>query len=670
MAVAVSETVMSVADENLGLTGGASRARAGRIQPTACAAKIAEARSRWRRLRRFLAVSLLAAWTATAMTVAVLLDSWWRGGHLARAALLLALAASIAWVIRRTVLPLWGRLSFDQAAVLLERTHPSLSGRLVTAVQLAEPSRRAGSGASTDLYEFVCAAAESEADRIDLAKVVPANPSIRRSAAAWALVAALLIVSGFNRASTSIGIGRLLLPWQEINWPKRTRIEVTGANQGKPIRVVRGGTLSLAGRAAGIIPSTGVLRVQSQSGVVDRAYFEMGTGGGFSVQYRPVMQDLRVSLEIGDAATPTMTIEMVPPPEITSIRAECTYPEYTQQEMHAFDDGNVQAVFGTQVKLQITTNKAIAEAKLAWDGGQSIAMTSSSESAAETAFPVQASGSYRIHLTDALGFHNADPVIYRIEMIDNQYPQFEKTVPAIDRRVTPSAVLAIEAEVTDDYGVTEVNLCYRRGNDAKPTRIDKNLLDQPGKHPLVRYQWPLESLDAKPGDTVTYWLEAHDAGEHATKHDWPISRHRKLTVMSEADLSRALGDERAQIMEKLTQLESLQAECMGAVKQIAGTANSDRAPVVQEKTRAEKWRQDRIARTTGQLADSLGHLADDYVTSRIGQEEDWQRLGQTAKRLAELGGTEMPTIVLALDEALNSLRTEAASPTQPSEERK
>ncbi len=633
--------------------------------PRLCLSRIGQVQHRWARLKRALAVSMVAVWLAGTATIAVLLDSWVRGPHWWRLLLLALLAVSILWLLRHTIAPLWKSLSPDTAALLLEKTYPDLRGKLVTAVQLAEASHRAESGASDDLYGLVRTAAETAAEQLVPSAVIPGKSIARKCAAAWVGVAIVLAVAGLNRQAASIGIRRVLLPWAQVDWPKRTHIRIAAINE----RVVRGGTLILAGQVSGAVPSGGTLRVRAGESPADRAHFEIEESGGFRVQYRPVMQDIEVWVEIGDNATSPFHVAMIPPPEIVAIRTECTFPEYTRLPPQQIEDGNVQAIFGTQLRLVVTANKAINNARLAWEDGASAKMNLAPGGAeAETAFAVKASQSYRIHLTDANDFHNPDPVIYRIEMTDNQYPQFDRLAPSIDRRVTPTAVLPISAEISDDYGAAAVTLLYRKGTATDIGRIDVPLT-KPGKRATMQYNWQLEPLGLKPGDSLTWWLEARDEGEHATQQEWPVSRQRKLKIMSEVELARALSDELEQIMDKLSQLESLQAECAEIVNRIASSEQPDESTAVQERTRAEKWRQDRLARTTGQLAESMGRVAEDYAASRIGQQDRWMRLQSTAQRLAQLGGTDMPAIVLALEDALSSLRGEKSTATQPTEPR-
>jgi hypothetical protein len=438
---------------------------------------------------------------------------------------------------------------------------------------------------------------------------------------------------------------------------------------GEPIRVVRGGTLSLGGQVEGEIPATGVLRVQAGPGIADRAYFDISADGAFVVRYRPVNVDLEVSIEIGDADPVRLDVTMVPPPEITGIAAECVYPAYTRLPPQSYPDGNVQALFGSEVRLIVGTSKPLSAATFAWtDDGTTLAMHEAGDAEWTLQFTVTESRSYRVHLTDRLGFHNADPVVYHVVMIDNQYPRLSDVTPTADKRVTPSAVLPITAKISDDFGVTDVILFYRVDEDEQARQVAIPL-DRPSKRMELGYEWSLAALNLKAEQTVTYRLEVHDAGTHAEQQDWPASRWRRLHVMTEPELARLLIEQLEQIMDQLAQLADLQSECADSVTRIARsvTDQPDRSrKTARERTQSEKWRQDWLARRAGQLANRVSDVADDYAISRIGQVARRQRLRETADGLARLSGAEMPSVVVALEEALSALRSERPT-TRPGE---
>lgn len=636
--------------------------------PPRCTSRITELQRRWSLLHRSAATTLLLACALLGGLPLIGLDWYLRGGRMARTGLLAIFIISVGFVLFRWIAPLWKRLTDDRAALLIEQQSPHLGGRLVTAVQLASPQARGRAGTSENLYNAVRASAEESAGSLDVRRILPGTLQLRRTALSLLVIALIASGAALHPATASTGVRRLFMPWSELEWPRRTRIELVPSVSG-PIRVVRGGTLVLEGRVGGLVPSTGRLWVEAGPGTVDRAYFDIQPDGAFTVRYRPVTVDLLVRVEVGDASSTRLKVEMVPPPDIAAIEAECVFPEYTRLRPAHLKDGNIQAVYGSQIKLSVTATKPLSKAAIAWEEGERIALQKTGPTAVEALFGVEASRSYRIHLTDELGFHNDDPVVYRIEMIDNTYPRIERVSPSSDKQVTPRAVLPITARITDDFGVTQVVLCCRKGEET-PREVAIPL-ERTGTQIDLRHAWPLEELALAPGTSLEYWLEARDAGEHATKSKWPSSRPRRLQIVEEAELARQLADQLEGALERLAQLEAQQTECAQAVNRLSAGSTSQPTPPaaageLAARALAEKWRQDRLARTAGQLAERLSSISEDYAISRIGDADRVRRLQIIAETMTRIAGADMPAIVLALEEAAQKLSTPQRAGTQPS----
>lgn len=627
--------------------------------PRHCLARIREVQARWTFLHRLLAVSLAVAAFVVLAALAVAVDWFVRGGPAWRGFLLvLVVVGTVAFLVRATR-GLWTRRDPDQAAVLLERHYPNLGGKLVTAVQLREsPTLHAG-GTSPGLYADVVTRAEQAAGHLKAAEVLPGKPYYRRASLAWGLVILVLLIGLLNPALAALGAARLLTPWNaSLQWPQRTAIFLAGLHGGDPIRVVRGGTFVLEGRAEGMVPGTGTLFIQRGEAVTERAGFEVAEDGAFTVRYRPVNADLTARVAIGDAQSPPVHVEMIPPPEVANVQAEIVFPEYTGLSPERRDDGNIQAPYGTEVRLRVAASKAIQAATLAWEENGLLPLRLVAEDVAEARFRVEETEAYTLHLIDRLGFENEEPVVYQIERTPNEFPRFERTFPSSNKNVSPRAVVPIQAEITDDYGVARVFLHYRRGESDQVETIPL-AVETPRQRLRVEYLWSLEELELQPGDSLTWWLEARDEGEHLEplpgESDWPMSRSYRLDVLSEPDLTRWLNDQVEQILDRLSTLEVLQGETTDAVARILADLEERPEDWLTEQTQSEKWRQDRLARNAARLADQLQTVAEDYAISRVGQPERVQRLGETADKLAQLAGATMPEIVLALDEAMTTL---------------
>lgn len=621
--------------------------------PARCQARVAGVQRRWVWFNRALGLCQLTATACLSLLIAVALDVWLRGPMIERTLLLLLTVAAVGWVLARRVWPRWASLSRDRAALLLEQIYPTLAGRLITAVQLADSIGRDPARGSVELYGLVRDTAERQAEAIDVAQVVPAKAYQRPLLMCLALIILSAVPTVLFPQAASLGLRRILLPWQELNWPLQTQIELLAVPT--PVRIVRGGTLLLKGRVTGAVPASGTLHVRTAAGAADRARFEIAGDGTFTVRFRPVNNHLLAAVEAGDAMSPWISVEMVPPPEITAIDAELIYPPYTRLPPQRRADGNIQAVFGSDVRLQVTASKPVRSATLTWEGGEAQAMVCTATDTAQVQFRVTATTAYRVHLADELGFHNEDPVLYQIEMTENEYPRVEHVKPHTDRRVAPRAVLPITVTASDDFGVTAALLCYRRGKAEDVTEVPIPL-QVSGRRIEIPYAWSLESLGLVAGDTLTWWIEIRDEGEHATQKDWPTSPARRLEILDEPSLTRWLGEQVEQIMAQLADTESLQGECTDSVTRVAQALEQGYHQGAEERTRAEKWRQDRLARSLAKLAERLGQIAEDYAISNVGQPVRVERLVQTSRALATLAGADMPAVVLALEDALAALR--------------
>jgi len=162
--------------------------------------------------------------------------------------LCLAGVAVVAW--KRLIRPLSRSFTEADLAALVERAHPRLQDRLLSAVHF---TRGAGprTGASPELIQKVIREANEAAAALRFSDVLQARPVWKALLNAAGLLALTAGAAWLARD--------LAAPWaqrnlflQDASYPKRTRLHVAGPN---PIRVLRGDPLTLtvtahAGRVA------------------------------------------------------------------------------------------------------------------------------------------------------------------------------------------------------------------------------------------------------------------------------------------------------------------------------------------------------------------------------------------------------------------------------------
>ncbi len=320
------------------------------------------------RVRRYIVWdSLLAVAAAilTAFWIAFLIDYLpvrIGGTEMPRSARAVVLIATIAltgillW--RFLISPMRRKLPDDSLALLIERQHPELGGRLVTAVQLGE-TPRAGDAHSATFMKEVLQEAEQQVSRVDLSRVFRTEPIRQKLMLVVPLLLAALIMAVASPHTFARAISRLTL-WSDSPWPRRAALEMVGIEvpiiaatendegatrlvefEDRVVRLARGSNATLRIRAAGDehghqIPS--LCTVSYVDGEGKRGQSNLRRVGRVVDGYQsfvldgPPLASLAgsVSLTIRglDDRLSDYRIEAVDPPAIADMRMQVRYPDY------------------------------------------------------------------------------------------------------------------------------------------------------------------------------------------------------------------------------------------------------------------------------------------------------------------------------------------------------
>ena len=188
------------------------------------------------RIRRYIVCDSLLA------VLALVLSAFWLGlaldylpvqlggtemPRLARTLLLGVVAAGLLAVLFKMLAGRLHRpLPDDSLALLVERHHPSLGGRLVTAVQLNEAGRT-GDSHSRKLLDQVHAEAAAAIDKVDPNRVFRLQPLLRKLAIAGPLGMAALVFLILSPQAFALAASRLTL-LSDAPWPRRADIQMVG----------------------------------------------------------------------------------------------------------------------------------------------------------------------------------------------------------------------------------------------------------------------------------------------------------------------------------------------------------------------------------------------------------------------------------------------------------
>src|SRR5262249_24106023 len=359
-------------------------------------------RARWRALCALNAV-MRGALIAAAVVAAAAIASRWTAG----APLLLVALAGVAVFAAMAALTicLWPlrRAPHDtKVARFIEERAPSLDDRLVSAVDVAQGNRTAPA-----LADAMIADAARPTSSIDVDTIVPSG-SLRRAGVRAAIAAAVLGLVLF----TARGPARQAADAASLTlFPARTTLDVKPGNT----RVKAGTPLAIEARLVGNRAPV-IAQLPVADGDPWRPTQVALHRGGFHAPMPTVLHasspaslnDLKSRSLAGTATSPSYDVSVAPPPRVTRIDVDYTYPEGLRlQPRTETDAGDIYAPSGTSVRVHVFTDRPAASGVLALAGGNHLALTTAASTELTASLNVVNDTSYRVELADStvLGSH-------------------------------------------------------------------------------------------------------------------------------------------------------------------------------------------------------------------------------------------------------------------------
>lgn len=590
------------------------------------------------------------------------------------ATLLLTLGVVGVWFARELLPALRFRPSLTQIALRLERINPTQTGlRDLLAAGLDLERGPAEPDAEADEQRRRVVARAHEA--FTSARLVRPY-ALRTLARPAGLLAAGLVAAAVFAAATpdlaSIWVARLLTPWSEAEWPRRTELAdgtpsaVHPRDSALPLRasLLRSPRAPEATRVVAVyrhVDSAGNAGPERRTLLTQQASRIDAEGRASGTPFERLLEPaalrapqadaeadrwLEYHFESGDGRTPTRRIRLVERPRLASASAGVSPPDYAAGAGSPLASGEIpdamvgvgrievrRVLAGSGVEIRLAFNKAVS-VELGEDstaaGGLSIGaegplVTISGEPGADR----------RVDLVvrDEHGLSPRERLSLAIGVIEDEAPQATVTSPSRDESYLPSARVELEGEGRDDLGLRLVALerqlafadASSMGAAPEPTgdyvRIAEVVFDEPGGAPLERtaaVAFELSELSVGPGDEVWVTTLAADWNS-AAGADGAVTRSsvRRLRVIDEAafieQIRSGLSGARRVIQQLDTRQRDLQAsEAEGtALEQATLTRRIDRQRDAIAEA-AERVRENRLedASLTGLLADAGPLLAE------------------------------------------------------------
>ena len=663
-------------------------------------AKILEARRVWKRSIFWTGFAIvLTGLTALFMGEAIV-DWLMPLPNFVRIALLIGGIGVIGYLLYRyLVQPLRASLTLREVALNVERNHPDLEDRLVSAIQFG--NRDATDPVESHMLQRLLEDTTERVKGIDFKATIDHSRTRKQVGIAALVVAACCVLALIFPTEIHTSLLRVLVPWEKTDPVLTTKLTVEPGNA----RILRGKSLPIHVTVTGKSADKAVLtyedahslyvpkndsRNEMETDNADRLPNPENPNGeskatqqqinmlqnpddkrGFAYEIFNIDADIEYYVAVNEAISERYTVEVFEMPKVTEISVAYTYPDYTGlKPVVQTGTGDIQAVVGTQAELKLTTNKAIqtatfslrrdvkdrsfTERLIGTAEPVTTEMVISDGNTLTTSIDVVENGTYTVQLLCIDGFNNEIPIEYAVKAIPDEVPEVVIKEPGRDIKTTKLGEVEVIAEATDDYGISALKLMYRVGADELQELALEATTPEPAPVETRQrrvadgsYTFYLEEFDVEPGDVISYFARAVDNNTHTG----PGEANSDIYFIEIRPFNENFREGEAQDGEQQQQESNPALEMVATQKQIiretANHINTEPPSITEEYRSAVRT----TANKQNELIDKTQRLADEYSLAMQGE------------------SAVTPEILMNLEDAIANMREAADSlnAVQPNE---
>jgi hypothetical protein len=635
---------------------------------------------RWQMTRWFLVDGLSRVlWLLIGLCILDLgVDRFFRMDKPQRVVMLALIGAAVAWLVwRRLVRPLSVEVSDDALCLQVEKGNKQLSEGLISALQFARMPDVAARGMSPVLVRQTVLYGTQAARNVNFGGVLDAKQfQINVGVLVIALAAIVGAGAGMVMKGSSLNIwfNRNILFGDEL-WPQKTYLDVKRVENGK-VKFPRGEDW------------TQVVEVREDSEVIpENVYIDFRHSRGPSVQamkkvadrprefetvFSNVIEEFEFRARGGDAVSPWIHVELVETPAVNDLKLEITPPKYTGEKVIELPTGKGPyfVLKGSSLKLSGTANKPLSEATLIIEGKKHpLVLAQETDFSGQVAAKDLLAGQYVIDLHDTEKLTSRRPTAFGLRIRTDREPRVRTKLIGVSGMVVPRARIPLNVRISDDYGVTSVEVKYLWRDDVAQTTNEGKLPLPAAKELLKKAEFgfddvlDLEPLKIPTGTSLNFHIAALD-NDDVSGPNLGKSSDFLLRVVTEeelrTDLLRREKEQRQEFERLLKNEEDLLTDCKALQAGITSAASlsQEQKDLLMQFQRRQKV----IGTNVAAIAERLSGIVIEVLNNRI---ED--PAGKLEKRLkediirpmgeiAELG---VPSAVTELDKA-RRLSTEVA----------
>lgn len=595
------------------------------------------------------------------------IDWFFRMDKPQRVVMMALIGAALVWLIwRRLVRPLSVHVSDDALCLQVEKGNKQLSEGLISALQFARMPDVAARGMSPVLVRQTVIYGTQAARNVDFGGVLDAK-EFRLNLLLLVIALATIVGCGIGvvkNDNLGIWFNRNVM-LGEMLWPQKTYLVVKRVENGR-VKFPRGEDWTL------------VVEVREDSEVVpEMVYIDFRQSRGKSVQsmkktaerqfetiFTNVIEEFEFRARGGDAVSPWIQVELVETPAVEELHLQVTPPKYTGEKVLDLPPGKGPyfVLKGSSLKLTGKANKPLAEANLIIEGKKHpLDLAQTTEFSGQIAPKELLAGQYVIDLHDTEKLTSRRPTAFGLRLRVDREPRVRSRLIGVSGMVVPRVRIPINTRITDDYGVTSVEVKYLWRDDVAQTTNEGKLPLPAATEFLKKAELgfddvlDLEPLKIPTGTSLNFHVAALD-NDDVSGPNLGKSSDFLLRVVTEeelrTDLLRREKEQRQEFERLLKNEEDLLTDCKALQAGVTSAASlsQEQKDLLMQFQRRQKV----IGSNVAAIAERLKGIVIEVLNNRI--EDPSGKLEKRLKEdiirpMGEIADLGVPSAVAELDKA-------------------
>ena len=265
----------------------------------------------------------------------------------------------------------WGqRVSQEWAARYIEKKCPGLRNNLINSLQLYPQvaGEKPSQGISGSMVLALLRATRKQLQALRAEDFIPTERIRTEFRLLGMLFLPIFAAVLFNPSSVKDTFSLLAHPLKDLP-PSQTSIDV----RPKGVRLLRGSPVTIEATASGALPKSMELYLwYGRQGEHETIAMEDRGRGKFAARIPNVQKNLQYSAVAGSFSSPRFAIEAVDAPVVGNIKITLYPPNYTGLQTQNIEGGNVEGIKGSTIRLEASSSKEIAKARMVLDGGKEV----------------------------------------------------------------------------------------------------------------------------------------------------------------------------------------------------------------------------------------------------------------------------------------------------------